>query len=267
MQSQINQIISPSGEAPSAAEVQNARIGADGVTYDTLGTAIRTQVNNLNNDLDKLEVVMDLYGSIYIYHGSYNNGVHNEGSYELSKHYDVAGFNKITATITTDQWYDIYDFLDDSFTVISHKREEGLSKTVEITLTVPDNARYFVVNGRYVKKTVVKGTFQLKNEQKLHDIKPAVVINGFWGTEKNDLVYSDAYHYSLFDVSLYKRGQIEADAFEYSKVVVLLDENKSLIQDLNSVNFYKDGHYKISVDFGGCCICLEYLRKATKFQL
>jgi hypothetical protein len=35
LQSQINQIIAPSGEAPSAAEVENARIGADGVTYDT----------------------------------------------------------------------------------------------------------------------------------------------------------------------------------------------------------------------------------------
>lgn len=42
LQSQINQIIAPSGEAPSAAEIQNARIGADGVTYSTLGDAIRT---------------------------------------------------------------------------------------------------------------------------------------------------------------------------------------------------------------------------------
>ena len=42
LQSQIDQIIAPSGEAPSAAEVQNARIGADGVTYSTLGEAIRT---------------------------------------------------------------------------------------------------------------------------------------------------------------------------------------------------------------------------------
>ena len=42
LQSQINQIVAPSGEAPSAAEVQNARIGADGVTYSTLGDAIRT---------------------------------------------------------------------------------------------------------------------------------------------------------------------------------------------------------------------------------
>ena len=55
MQSQINQIIAPSGEAPSAAEVQNARIGADGVTYDTLGGAIRGQVTDLKSAINELE--------------------------------------------------------------------------------------------------------------------------------------------------------------------------------------------------------------------
>lgn len=49
LQTQINQIIAPSGEAPSAAEVQNARIGADGVTYSTLGNAIRGQVSGLQS--------------------------------------------------------------------------------------------------------------------------------------------------------------------------------------------------------------------------
>lgn len=51
LQSQINQIVAPSGSAPSAAEVQNARIGADGVTYSTLGDAIRTQITNTNEIL------------------------------------------------------------------------------------------------------------------------------------------------------------------------------------------------------------------------
>ena len=53
LQTQIDQIIAPSGEAPSAAEVENARIGADGVTYDTLGNAIRTQVTDLKSALAK----------------------------------------------------------------------------------------------------------------------------------------------------------------------------------------------------------------------
>ena len=48
LQAEIDQLIAPSGSAPSAAEVQNARIGADGVTYSTLGDAIRTQVSNLS---------------------------------------------------------------------------------------------------------------------------------------------------------------------------------------------------------------------------
>lgn len=43
LQSQIDQLVSPSGEAPSAAEVENARVGADGLTYSTLGDAIREQ--------------------------------------------------------------------------------------------------------------------------------------------------------------------------------------------------------------------------------
>ena len=57
LQSQIDQIIAPSGEAPSAAEVENARIAAiavGGETYDTLGNAIRGQVTKLNDDLNEL---------------------------------------------------------------------------------------------------------------------------------------------------------------------------------------------------------------------
>lgn len=52
LQSQIDQLVAPSGEAPSAAEVQNARIGTDGTVYPTLGDAIRTQNSDLKNALD-----------------------------------------------------------------------------------------------------------------------------------------------------------------------------------------------------------------------
>lgn len=55
LQSQINQLVAPSGEAPSAAEVQNARIGADGTVYSTLGDAIRDQVTDLKSDLGIVE--------------------------------------------------------------------------------------------------------------------------------------------------------------------------------------------------------------------
>lgn len=46
LQAQINDLVVPSGDAPSAAEVINARTGYDGTVYDTLGDAIRSQAEN-----------------------------------------------------------------------------------------------------------------------------------------------------------------------------------------------------------------------------
>lgn len=60
LSARVDQIIAPSGEAPSAAEVSDARVGADGVTYTTLGGAIRTQVTDLKSDLDEVEDVVNL---------------------------------------------------------------------------------------------------------------------------------------------------------------------------------------------------------------
>lgn len=67
LQSQINQIIAPSGEAPSAAEIQNARIGADGVTYNSLGDAIRANDNELKSAIDvlsKIDYAFTLYKAV-----------------------------------------------------------------------------------------------------------------------------------------------------------------------------------------------------------
>ena len=51
LQSQIDQLVAPTGEAPTPAEIENARIGDDGVTYDTLGNAIRGQFSDVKSDL------------------------------------------------------------------------------------------------------------------------------------------------------------------------------------------------------------------------
>lgn len=53
LNTRIDQIVAPSGGTPSAAEVTDARVGADGTVYNTLGVAIRTQVGNLDSRLYK----------------------------------------------------------------------------------------------------------------------------------------------------------------------------------------------------------------------
>lgn len=50
LKSRVDQIVAPTGEAPSAAEVTDARVGADGKTYDSVGNAIRTQVTDLKSE-------------------------------------------------------------------------------------------------------------------------------------------------------------------------------------------------------------------------
>lgn len=56
LQSQIDQIVAPSGtiDGASAAEVENARVGVDATTYASLGEAIRGQVGNLKSDITKV---------------------------------------------------------------------------------------------------------------------------------------------------------------------------------------------------------------------
>lgn len=53
-EARIDNIIA--GPAPSAEEIVDARRGADGVTYNSLGTAIRTQVTDLKSDIDTMSV-------------------------------------------------------------------------------------------------------------------------------------------------------------------------------------------------------------------
>lgn len=50
LEKRIDNLILSKG-SDSSSEVIDARAGFDGKSYDTLGTAIRTQVNNLNNDI------------------------------------------------------------------------------------------------------------------------------------------------------------------------------------------------------------------------
>lgn len=55
LQTQIDQLIAPSGAAPSAAEVENARVGYDETAYSTLGDAIRTQASQLRSNMSDFE--------------------------------------------------------------------------------------------------------------------------------------------------------------------------------------------------------------------
>ena len=66
LQTQIDQLIAPSGQAPSAAEVENARIGAppESTVYPTLGDAIRGQVSDLKSELNQTDEQLGFVPSV-----------------------------------------------------------------------------------------------------------------------------------------------------------------------------------------------------------
>lgn len=109
LQQQINQIVAPSGGAPSAAEVTAARVGADGVTYSTLGDAIRTQVTNLDHKVDNRNINSQNANIEQVYYPDFVQG-------RIDSHTDPAVIERadtsrcITATINNMVGYDTVTF-------------------------------------------------------------------------------------------------------------------------------------------------------------
>ena len=116
----IDQLIAPSGTAPNPAEIIDARIGANGVTYTDLGDAIRTQVGELKNDLSMEQDEGLFHKYITWEHGGIDGATgenNNEGSLVRSRTPDYllcADYEKITND--TSNWaYVIYYDADKTY--------------------------------------------------------------------------------------------------------------------------------------------------------
>lgn len=69
LQSQVDSIIAlPEGSTTGDAELINGRIGVDGVTYPTIGDAIRGQINNAANDWVNVEHATRTPGASFTYY-------------------------------------------------------------------------------------------------------------------------------------------------------------------------------------------------------
>lgn len=109
LSARIDEIIAPSGEAPSAAEVTDARIGADGMTYTSLGGAVRGQVTDLKSDLNDIGsslgkenignlIMSATAGTIYRYNSSTGDIYTQENASYMCVVVDVSGLDYVTST-------------------------------------------------------------------------------------------------------------------------------------------------------------------------
>lgn len=151
LQTQINQIIAPSGEAPSAAEVQNARIGAppESTVYPTLGDAIRGQVTDLKSNLTfggYTDIITEWVDGYRIANNSSTLGTPSPNA--DWRYFKVACqegdiFN-ITADGNNTNNYRAWSFVDSSDNIINRSASSSvLNHTVIIA---PATSAYLVVN-------------------------------------------------------------------------------------------------------------------------
>lgn len=180
-EARIDNIIA--GEAPSAAEVTDARYGADGVTYTSLGTAIRTQFTDVKSALTKSGVTTsvdisdadagwirtngslvtqeDWYhktfsvkkgDTIRLYSAGYSTNVSMIGVF-INDTY----FNKVTSTDANYKWYE-YTFDNDCTAYVSIyktalSRLELVDNTVEHIQAIDKSlgVNYTIIPNKFVR--------------------------------------------------------------------------------------------------------------------
>lgn len=145
LDTQFQQFIAPTGEAPNPAEITNARVGADGVTYTTLGDAIRTQVTDLKSEInavadttervaDVVDTVQDtLFDTVY-YHPTWEMGVYAQNGFFPSYRYARAKKKfpkgKYTITPTAGYYFTVcYYVSDSSGTIVFENRDVSTTFT------------------------------------------------------------------------------------------------------------------------------------------
>lgn len=147
LQSQINQYVKPSTQQPD--EVVNARVGADGTTYSTLGDAVRGQVTDLKSALNKyVEIEMATWISGKAYHTP--NSV---TSITPSNMIDVPTFSctamaispgdKVILTGTGGSGSKLWVWTKADGTIIDPRAESNITLT-DATLTAPAQAAWLL---------------------------------------------------------------------------------------------------------------------------
>lgn len=122
LSARIDELIAPSGEAPSAAEVTDARIGADGRTYTSLGLANRTQFTDLKSDLSTLinEQSHNLLAGVVFEKGSLNGGAESSSSSRIRSEYiDVSSVKALKITVSDGYKYAL-NFYSDTYSWIGY---------------------------------------------------------------------------------------------------------------------------------------------------
>lgn len=190
------------GEAPSASEIVDARYGADGVTYPSLGAAIRDQVTDLKSDLINLQTE-----SYFFLKGNFDIGSwisytlrvdESQVKYRIANKDDTfICFDNDTTIVAKDGFRFFYKSEDEESnwcTVAKIKKNTNIVLT--IARVTEDTSETATVE-EFISGVYLKSESQVKQEEQLQKniflntfVKPNEV-----GKEYNYLIFSRTHHY------------------------------------------------------------------------
>lgn len=193
LQSQINQLVAPEGSAPSAAEVENARVGADGTVYPTLGDAIRTQDTQLKSHLGDSTGNEPLLPNMEGYISFSSSPISLTPQPSPASHPFRCGYFPCQAgdvfTISGTQYGSaakLYGFVDSTLNVLATS-DSGAS--IDVVAVAPENTSYIIINDHNNTVKACRNVLLVKRvneaERQITDIDSVIsktlsIPNDFW---------------------------------------------------------------------------------------
>lgn len=141
LNARIDNIIA--GDAPSAAEIVDARLGIHGDVYPSLGDAIRDQAEDLQGEITKINNIVGIADTLFFAfeQGGINNstGAEEDNGYRIrsTEFLPLAKINSIRALAVTGYQFSVF-FYDSNQDFLNR------SQATDFTIT-PDRGAYFKV--------------------------------------------------------------------------------------------------------------------------
>lgn len=215
----------PSGSTSGDAELIDIRVGANGITYNSAGTSVRTQINLVNGRVDNTDnSLSDLVGALYVNKMNPNfiditttrGGINrttgiNTSSVDypyMCKTSFIPFDNNILIKVNTDDYdYNVwtYSSADQNTGVESLTNHDYITDNQILLIKKHDNEKYVRLGFRNIDHSVVIENAQLaevKNAISIYSITdPTLTILGGIADAKSvrNMIYPNVKKYSMIE--------------------------------------------------------------------